>query len=47
MEEGDEFTAANYLNELAEDGILRKDKLGTSNYYINEPLFDLLSGGKG
>ncbi len=41
------ITAANYLNLLAEDGILRKDKLGTSNYYINEPLFELLSGGKG
>ncbi|MEL7341441.1 MAG: Fic family protein, partial [Bacteroidota bacterium] len=39
------ITAANYLNQLAEDGILRKEKLGTSNYYINDPLFELLSGG--
>jgi Fic family protein len=37
------ITAANYLNQLAEDNILRKEKLGTGNYYINEPLFNLLS----
>jgi DNA-binding IclR family transcriptional regulator len=37
------LTAANYLNTLAEDKLLRKAKLGTGNYYINEPLFDLLS----
>ena len=37
------LTAANYLNKLAEDGILKKAKLGTGNYYINEPLFKLLS----
>jgi Fic family protein len=37
------LTAANYLNKLADDGILRKEKLGTANYYINEPLFTLLS----
>lgn len=37
------LTAANYLNRLAEDKMLRKDKLGTGNYYINEKLFDLLS----
>lgn len=37
------LTAANYLNKLAEDKVLRKEKLGTANYYINEPLFDLLS----
>jgi len=36
-------TAANYLNELARDGVLKKAKSGTSNYYINEPLFQLLS----
>jgi len=38
------ITAANYLNKLAEDGVLRKEKLGTGNYYINEQLFELLSG---
>lgn len=37
------ITAANYLNKLAEDGLLSKRKLGTGNYYINEPLFNLLS----
>jgi Fic family protein len=37
------ITAANYLNKLAEDGLLQKEKLGTGNYYINKPLFDLLS----
>jgi Fic family protein len=36
-------TAANYLNTLSEDGILRKEKLGNSNYYVNEALFSLLS----
>jgi Fic family protein len=36
------ITAANYLNQLAKDGILRKEKLGKSNYYINEELFELL-----
>jgi Fic family protein len=37
------LTAANYLNTLAEGKLLRKAKLGTGNYYINEPLFKLLS----
>ena len=37
------ITAANYLNKLVEDGLLRKEKLGTGNYYINEQLFKLLS----
>jgi Fic family protein len=37
------LTAANYLNKLAEDKMLRKEKLGTGNYYINENLFDLLT----
>jgi Fic family protein len=37
------LTAANYLNKLAEDKMLRKEKLGTGNYYINEELFDLLT----
>jgi Fic family protein len=36
------ITAANYLNKLANDGILRKEKLGKSNYYINQELFDIL-----
>lgn len=37
------LTAANYLNKLADDKMLRKDKLGTGNYYINEELFALLT----
>jgi len=37
------ITAANYLNKLAEDGLLKKAKIGTGNYYVNEPLFNLLS----
>jgi predicted transcriptional regulator len=36
------ITAANYLNKLAVDGLLRKEKIGVGNYYINEPLFDLV-----
>ncbi len=37
------ITAAIYLNKLAEDGVLKKEKIGTGNYYINERLFKLLS----
>lgn len=37
------LTAANYLNKLADDKMLRKEKLGTGNYYINEELFNLLT----
>jgi len=37
------ITAANYLNQLADDKLLTKKKLGTANYYINDPLYKLLS----
>lgn len=37
------ITAANYLNQLADDRLLTKKKLGTGNYYINNPLFELLT----
>ncbi len=37
------ITAANYLNKMAEDGILKKERIGTGNYYINEKLFNLLT----
>lgn len=37
------ITAANYLNKLAEDGLLKKERIGTGNYYINEKLFNLLA----
>lgn len=36
-------TAASYLNKLAEDGILVKQKRVTANYYVNQPLFELLA----
>ena len=37
------ITAANYLNRLAKDGVLVKQKLGTGNYYINEMLYNILT----
>jgi Fic family protein len=37
------ITAAGYLNRLAEDRVLRKEKLGTGNYYVNERLYALLT----
>jgi len=37
------ITAANYLNQLADDKLLTKKKLGTGNYYVNDPLFELLT----
>jgi Fic family protein len=37
------ITAANYLNKLDKDGLLKKNKLGTGNYYINQKLFDILT----
>jgi len=37
------LTAANYLNKLANDKMLKKERYGTTNYYINEQLFELLS----
>ena len=36
-------TASKYLSALSDTGFLQKAKIGTSNYYINEPLFDLFS----
>ncbi len=37
------LTASKYLDQLVAMGLLRKEKLGRTNYYINQPLFDLLS----
>lgn len=37
------ITAANYLNKLAEDRLLEKQKIGTGNFYINNGLFEILS----
>ena len=35
-------TASRYLDELAENNILQKNKLGKDNYYVNTKLFNLL-----
>jgi len=40
------ITAANYLNKLAEDNLLIKEKFGNKNYYINKKLFDILTKRK-
>jgi Fic family protein len=37
------ITASKYLNKLAKDKVLKKQKLGTGNYYINEKLIKLLT----
>ena len=38
------LTATRYLDVLAEDGLLIKRRFGRSNYYINAPLFRILTG---
>jgi Fic family protein len=38
------LTATRYLDTLAADGFLRKQKIGRSSYYINIPLFGILAG---
>lgn len=37
-------TATKYLEQLTSAGLVRKQKMGRSNFYINEPLYALLSG---
>ncbi|MBI9037108.1 MAG: Fic family protein [Bacteroidales bacterium] len=37
------ITAAKYLNQLAIDGLLKKEKLGTGNYYVNLKLIEALT----
>ncbi|MCD4697710.1 MAG: Fic family protein, partial [Bacteroidales bacterium] len=37
------ITASKYLNKLAGDKLLKKEKLGTGNYYINEKLIKILT----
>ena len=37
------LTAAKYLDVLAEDGFLRKEKIGRSNYFINTALYSILT----
>ena len=38
------LTATRYLDALAGDGVLDKRRIGRTNYYVNRPLFALLSG---
>jgi Fic family protein len=38
-------TASNYLNKLAIHGFLLKIKIGKSNYYINQPIYNLFLTG--
>jgi Fic family protein len=38
---GFRHTAAKYLDELVKMGLLNKEKVGNSNYYINQRLIDL------
>jgi Fic family protein len=38
-------TAAKYLSQLVESGFLEKVKIGTSNFYINQPLYMLFKEG--
>lgn len=39
-------TAIRYLNELEKLKLLAKQKIGRDNFYINQPLFDLLAANK-
>lgn len=38
------LTATRYLDALAADGVLEKRRIGRTNYYVNQPLYALLSG---
>ncbi len=37
------ITASKYLNRLSNDGLLKKQKLGTGNYFINVKLIEILT----
>ena len=37
-------TSIRYLEALVAAGLLQKKKAGRNNFYLNEPLFTLLSG---
>lgn len=41
------LTATRYLDTLANDGVLHKRRIGRTNYFINRPLYALLSGEAG
>ena len=36
-------TAAKYLEKIVDTGLLQKVKMGTSNYYVNIKLMELLA----
>jgi Fic family protein len=38
------LTATRYLDELAAGGFVQKRKIGRTNYYINRPLYGILTG---
>ena len=38
------LTATKYLDQLTEGGFVQKQKIGRSNYYINKPLYGILTG---
>jgi Fic family protein len=38
------LTATKYLDALTADGFLVKQKIGRSNYYVNVPLYEILTG---
>lgn len=40
------LTATRYLNLLVDAGLLQKQKVGKSNFYINEPLYNLFKESK-
>jgi len=39
-------TATRYLEQLAQGGFVRKQKIGRHNDYINQPLYDLLTDAR-
>lgn len=41
------LTAAKYLEAITKAGLLRKEKLGRSNYYINTALYNILTKDHG
>jgi len=36
-------TAAKYLEELTSAGLLRKEKIGVSSFFVNEPLYEIFT----
>lgn len=40
------ITATRYLNLLVDKGLLKRQKIGKSNFYINEPLYELFKDNR-